>query len=37
LLEPDCAVLAGAIVGRALYDGQLDARTALDLVRSRSR
>lgn len=37
LLEPDCAVLAGAIVGRALYDGRLDARTALDLVRSRSR
>ena len=24
LLEPDCAVLAGAITGRALYDGRID-------------
>jgi len=34
LLEPDCAKLAGAITGRALYDGRLDAREALALVRS---
>jgi phosphoribosylformimino-5-aminoimidazole carboxamide ribotide isomerase len=34
LLEPDCARLAGAITGRALYDGRLDAREALALVRA---
>ena len=33
LLEPDAAILEGAIVGRALYDGRLDARDALALVR----
>lgn len=32
LLEPDCAILEGAISGRALYDGRLDARTALRLI-----
>jgi phosphoribosylformimino-5-aminoimidazole carboxamide ribotide isomerase len=32
LLKPDCAVLHGAIVGRALYDGRLDARIALKLI-----
>ena len=32
LLRPDCARLAGAITGRALYDGRLDAREALALV-----
>lgn len=32
LLEPDCAVLEGAISGRALYDGRLDARQALKLI-----
>jgi phosphoribosylformimino-5-aminoimidazole carboxamide ribotide isomerase len=32
LLKPDCAVLHGAIVGRALYDGRLDARAALKLI-----
>ena len=32
LLAPDCADLAGAIVGRALYDGRLDAREALALI-----
>jgi phosphoribosylformimino-5-aminoimidazole carboxamide ribotide isomerase len=37
LLEPDCAVLAGAITGRALYDGRLDARAALGLVQMRGR
>ena len=34
LLEPDCARLAGAITGRALYDGRLDAGEALALIRS---
>ena len=33
LTEPDCARLAGAIVGRALYDGRLDPRAALALLR----
>ncbi len=33
LMRPDCAKLAGAITGRALYDGRLDAAAALDLVR----
>jgi phosphoribosylformimino-5-aminoimidazole carboxamide ribotide isomerase len=32
LLEPDCAILAGAISGRALYDGRLDAPEALALI-----
>ena len=35
LLEPDCAKLAGAVTGRALYDGRLDAREALRLIRGR--
>ncbi len=33
LLEPRARKLAGAIVGRALYDGRLDAAEALTLVR----
>ncbi len=33
LLEPDCAALAGAITGRALYDGRIDPREALALIR----
>lgn len=32
LCEPDCANLAGAITGRALYDGRLDAQEALALI-----
>jgi len=32
LIEPDCAILEGAISGRALYDGRLDAREALKLI-----
>ncbi len=32
LLEPDCAILEGAISGRALYDGRLDAAQALKLI-----
>ena len=33
LLMPDCARLAGAIAGRALYDGRLDPAEALALIR----
>jgi phosphoribosylformimino-5-aminoimidazole carboxamide ribotide isomerase len=33
LTQRDCARLAGAIVGRALYDGRLDPREALALLR----
>ncbi|MBV9395986.1 MAG: 1-(5-phosphoribosyl)-5-[(5-phosphoribosylamino)methylideneamino]imidazole-4-carboxamide isomerase [Methylobacteriaceae bacterium] len=36
LLEPDCARLAGAITGRALYDGRLNATEALALIKSRA-
>jgi phosphoribosylformimino-5-aminoimidazole carboxamide ribotide isomerase len=32
LLEPDCAALAGAITGRALYDGRIDPAEALALI-----
>lgn len=32
LLQPDCAVLEGAISGRALYDGRLDGRAALRAI-----
>ncbi|WP_027581379.1 1-(5-phosphoribosyl)-5-[(5-phosphoribosylamino)methylideneamino]imidazole-4-carboxamide isomerase [Bradyrhizobium sp. Ai1a-2] len=34
LLEPRAKKLAGAIVGRALYDGRLDPAAALQLIRS---
>lgn len=33
LIEPDARVLAGAVAGRALYDGRLDPREALALIR----
>ena len=33
LLEPDCARLEGAISGRAIYDGRLDPKAALALIR----
>ena len=33
VLQPDCAALAGAITGRALYDGRIDAAEALALIR----
>lgn len=33
LLQPDCSKLAGAISGRALYDGRLDPAEALALIR----
>jgi phosphoribosylformimino-5-aminoimidazole carboxamide ribotide isomerase len=34
LLAPDCARLAGAIAGRALYDGRLDPIEALAMIRA---
>jgi phosphoribosylformimino-5-aminoimidazole carboxamide ribotide isomerase len=34
LMQPDCAKLAGAIAGRALYDGRLDPAAALALTRA---
>ena len=34
LLEPRAKKLAGAIAGRALYDGRLDPAAALALIRS---
>jgi phosphoribosylformimino-5-aminoimidazole carboxamide ribotide isomerase len=34
LLQPDCAILEGAISGRALYDGRLDPAAALKLIRA---
>ena len=37
LLEPRAAKLEGAIAGRALYDGRLDAAEALNLIRDSSR
>jgi phosphoribosylformimino-5-aminoimidazole carboxamide ribotide isomerase len=37
LLEPDCAALAGAITGRALYDGRIDPQEALALIRQSRR
>lgn len=37
LMQPDAAHLEGAITGRALYDGRLDAGEALKLAASRSR
>jgi phosphoribosylformimino-5-aminoimidazole carboxamide ribotide isomerase len=35
LTEPDCARLAGVIAGRALYDGRLDPRRALALLKAK--
>ena len=32
LLQPDCHILQGAITGRALYDGRLDAGIALRMI-----
>ena len=32
MTHPDCAKLEGAITGRALYDGRLDAQEALRLL-----
>ncbi len=32
LVSPQYAIIAGAIAGRALYDGRLDAKAALELI-----
>ncbi len=37
LTAPDCAVLAGAISGRALYDGRIDPAEALALLKTARR
>ena len=37
LLQPDCKKLAGAITGRALYDGRIDVAAALALLKAASR
>jgi len=34
LIEPRAKKLEGAIAGRALYDGRLDAKAALELIKS---
>jgi phosphoribosylformimino-5-aminoimidazole carboxamide ribotide isomerase len=36
LTRPDCAILEGVIAGRALYDGRLDPKQALDLIKARA-
>ena len=36
LTAPDCAILEGAISGRALYDGRLDAKEAMALIAARA-
>ena len=33
LAEPRCAILGGAIAGRALYDGRIDVDEALNVLR----
>ena len=33
LLQPGCRMLEGAITGRALYDGRLDAKVALAMIK----
>jgi phosphoribosylformimino-5-aminoimidazole carboxamide ribotide isomerase len=35
LTQPDCARLAGAITGRALYDGRIDPAEALAMIGSK--
>jgi phosphoribosylformimino-5-aminoimidazole carboxamide ribotide isomerase len=37
LLEPDCALIAGAITGRALYDGRIDPSAALAAIEAARR
>jgi len=36
LVQPDCAILQGAISGRALYDGRLDPDEALSLLKNKA-
>ena len=37
LTKPECALLEGAISGRALYDGRLDAKEALAMLKQNNR
>jgi phosphoribosylformimino-5-aminoimidazole carboxamide ribotide isomerase len=37
ITQPDCAILGGAISGRALYDGRIDPDQALALLRTARR
>jgi phosphoribosylformimino-5-aminoimidazole carboxamide ribotide isomerase len=37
LVAPEAAILEGAIAGRALYDGRLDAKAALEMLRQGER
>jgi phosphoribosylformimino-5-aminoimidazole carboxamide ribotide isomerase len=34
LIQPRAKMLAGAVAGRALYDGRLDAKAALALIKA---
>ena len=36
LTKPDAAILEGAISGRALYDGRLDAKAALEMLKAKA-
>ncbi len=36
LTKPDAAILEGAISGRALYDGRLDAKAALQMLKAKT-
>jgi phosphoribosylformimino-5-aminoimidazole carboxamide ribotide isomerase len=36
LTMPDAARLEGAISGRALYDGRLDAKAALEMLKAKA-
>jgi phosphoribosylformimino-5-aminoimidazole carboxamide ribotide isomerase len=35
LIKPDAAKLAGVIAGRALYDGRIDPKKAIELLADR--
>jgi len=37
LMQPEYCMIAGAIAGRALYDGRLDAKEALSLIGEQGR
>jgi phosphoribosylformimino-5-aminoimidazole carboxamide ribotide isomerase len=37
MMQPDCAILEGAIIGRALYDGRIEPKRALALTRQDAR
>lgn len=37
MMQPDAAILNGAITGRALYDGRIDGKAALTLLQKKSK